>query len=695
MDDSSGHFHDSKPFRDEPSSELELRSTATPLSQERGTIEYTVEDLEAHSKVSAARKWRARCCSAAPCSCAHRRRRVVLYSSILAAVAVLIVSVTVALSVEKNRTTASTGEKALTGDQGETPSTQAGGSPSKSNSSVFYYTLPDIPLSSLDPVEDLNLYPFKRPAESSPSTRLGALRKNKKNAALPTNSWYQNLLRLGADEVPNRDHKAYTIPYMVDTAGAIPGVRIHGPRLVSTSTQVTLTVDEPYGLTLGAMGATGSTGTNQTGYTVHHATELGITLQWDAFDQSMRSTLVLGMPYVTMIYNTTSPFTVLPTIYSETDLEEAVADEVTAVDCADGSEFRVQQELQLKFLGSGQRWMVFFSRPVEMQCQGGNPTILQVINDSLATRSASSTPLIVRVALVVTGSDPTQDEVSFETDYMDLLRAHADTFPGDSTFVSYSFNSEQSDADRARVTFDWDPRSMQNGGDTISAVADNMLMYALPHHQDLLSATSMVVQHMCTNSMTGPVCLTKGPFWDLDEDLPPVGLRAPRHPDSAHLSVLAEALMEDIGYQIPANFQIGAADTYFSAKTIAKLARILLINEEVKELCSDAPTGDYATACEGIVLPSEDAFDLALDQLRQTMTVWIGNTAQAPFVYDTAWGGVVSCGCLYDGGQCTNQSPDCPAFTDPGLNFGNGFYNDHHFHYGYVLGFTRLLCFLG
>ncbi|KAJ7778604.1 glycoside hydrolase family 81 protein [Mycena maculata] len=37
--------------------------------------------------------------------------------------------------------------------------------------------------------------------------------------------------------------------------------------------------------------------------------------------------------------------------------------------------------------------------------------------------------------------------------------------------------------------------------------------------------------------------------------------------------------------------------------------------------------------------------------------------------YETAWGGVV----------------DGPGATDPNIDFGNGYYNDHHFHYGYML----------
>jgi endoglucanase Acf2 len=728
MDDSSSSkFYDSKSFRDEPSSDLRLQASNSSSELSDGSnsrsddeaieLAYTRKGRLPHFLESkwqkypsgrAAKNWccLADCNSVVPASWEIRRRRVCLYSSIVTLVVILIVAITVPVTKNKKNKTESSvsyqgeGGKKNNDDGNNTPRppsspTNTADTPDiASYSDVVYMGMPDSPFSILDPVVDLDLYPFDRPVESSPSPRLDPLRANTNNGALPTNSWYQNLLRLGADEIPGRDHKAYTIPYVIDTAGAIPGVRIHNSRLISTSTQVTLTIDEPFGLTLGGMAPTGATTTNSTGYTVHHATDLGITLQWDAFDNTMSSTLVQGMPYVTMIYDTTSSSTesVLPTIYSELDVEEVIVDDVTMFDCYEDSEFRVEQELQLKFLGSGQRWLIFFSRPVEMQCQRGSPTILQVIGDGL-TRSASATPLIVRAALVVSSSDTSVDSEAFEGDYMALLRAHSDIFPGEATRVSFSFNSDQAEPDRARIQFDWDARSMQNGGGAgvVEESIDDMIMFALPHHQDLFAAASIsVLSDMCTTSMSGPVCLTKGTIWNLDEELPPVDLRAPRHPDPAYISDLAGALMEDITYQIPENFQIGAADTYFSAKTIAKLGRILLINEEVRELCptdGSAPTaGDaYIAACEGLVLPSNDDVNSALDQLRQTMTTWIKDNQQAPFVYDPAWGGVVSCGCLYDSGVCTNQFPDCPSFTDPGLNFGNGFYNDHHFHYGYVL----------
>ena len=49
------------------------------------------------------------------------------------------------------------------------------------------------------------------------------------------------------------------------------------------------------------------------------------------------------------------------------------------------------------------------------------------------------------------------------------------------------------------------------------------------------------------------------------------------------------------------------------------------------------------------------------------MEGWLGGTNSNNLLYDSTWGGLVStCGLSDD--QC---------------DFGNGLYNDHHFHYGY------------
>lgn len=59
---------------------------------------------------------------------------------------------------------------------------------------------------------------------------------------------------------------------------------------------------------------------------------------------------------------------------------------------------------------------------------------------------------------------------------------------------------------------------------------------------------------------------------------------------------------------------------------------------------------------------------IGLDKLKPALDVFISNKQLNPLAYDTVWKGVVSTAGFRDG---------------PGADFGNTWYNDHHFHYGY------------
>ena len=46
----------------------------------------------------------------------------------------------------------------------------------------------------------------------------------------------------------------------------------------------------------------------------------------------------------------------------------------------------------------------------------------------------------------------------------------------------------------------------------------------------------------------------------------------------------------------------------------------------------------------------------------------------------------MACGCYFDPktAKCGNQvGPTCPGLNEFGSNFGHGFFQDHHFHFGY------------
>lgn len=86
------------------------------------------------------------------------------------------------------------------------------------------------PYSTVDP-SSLGFRKIYRPAESKPGPVWGAMLINS-TSPLPTNAWYQNLL-LGEN---NRDpeNKVFQVPYVIDTAGAIIGLRTHGAYVQSS-----------------------------------------------------------------------------------------------------------------------------------------------------------------------------------------------------------------------------------------------------------------------------------------------------------------------------------------------------------------------------------------------------------------------------------------------------------------------------
>ena len=400
----------------------------------------------------------------------------------------------------------------------------------------------------------------------------------------------------------------------------------------------------------------------------------------------MTSSIVRGMPYGTMIYPPTNhDDEVLPTIAFTGLLRgHPIADGKTRIKCDTGEEFLVERELQMTLDQSDFTWIAFFSQPVLVHCVGhheGGGAALQFHTDQ-----DSDEELIARVALKTNctlGRNPLYcDGYSSDSntdDYLDLLRKHADVYPGSKTSVRYEIDHE---LDSATVTLDWDVQTMS--GD---AEPGQLISFALPHQLDYLETSG----EFCHPALLGRSCLVKGSTWVLPQTLPPVSFRAARPPRPEAVPALSEALQKDFGLEVPDNYMRGAGDTYFSGKILAKAARILVIADEVKELCTK-PTGrlqlsdpTYSVACRNSTVPSiEEDTDL-LNMLRAGVEIWINGSAEAPFVYDKGWGGLVSCGCYFNGdtGSCDNKFPDCPAFSDPGLNFGNGFYNDHHFHYGY------------
>ncbi|KAL3792976.1 hypothetical protein HJC23_010989 [Cyclotella cryptica] len=619
---------------------------------------------------------------------------------------------------------------------------------SKEQQSMFegaFSAITNEPLSFKSPAE-LGIPVFHdRPDFSLPGSVFGSVQKGPQvGMPLPTNEWYLNLI-VGLNESPGEngqyenfageENRVFCIPYIVDTVGTVVGIRLHYPNVVSYGTVVQSVFVSWHGLTLG----TADEGFTRR-YQVDEGTlpsKLGIGIRWEKNAQSqyfIRSRILRGMPYGTMEYSPGVQSVIasevapkLPLIDGSKELGCGTLDPHNnqVLEAADG--IVAKRDIELYFPESDFTWLVFFSKPVHVRCflnpnkvagtvsmppgsilAKDNRNAFQLTLDPIHDHSTDTDePLIVRVALANNCTFGTnvnfcsENRARDQSDFKSILREHAGVYPTSPT-VKYSFSNpeggltpETPDSKIAYLFFDW------NAKDFTSKASKELIMFALPHHVDILRrldglSSNEIIGH-CKRTLHGNTCLVKGGLWAMEEVLGGLpSFVSPRPANHRAIPALAEALSKDILYALPDNYMRGAGDTYFSGKMLAKLGRVIVIAQELRGLAEtpDYDMPDTSTAsgkelfqiiqsCKNEALPTEEEVVNAIDRLKQGVEVWLNGTSLAPLTYDNSWGGIVSCGCWFNGEDCDNSYPNCPSYTDPGLNFGQGFYNDHHFHYGY------------
>jgi endo-1,3(4)-beta-glucanase len=74
-------------------------------------------------------------------------------------------------------------------------------------------------------------------------------------------------------------------------------------------------------------------------------------------------------------------------------------------------------------------------------------------------------------------------------------------------------------------------------------------------------------------------------------------------------------------------------------------------------------------------LGRSDLVTPVIDYLEASFSYWFESSSTTLPAYETAWGGVIDKG----------------GATDVNVDFGNGYYNDHHFHYGYFLSIAAVI----
>ena len=248
-----------------------------------------------------------------------------------------------------------------------------------------------------------------------------------------------------------------------------------------------------------------------------------------------------------------------------------------------------------------------------------------------------------------------------KSEYMHLLRRHSSTFTKES-FISFETNDEVME-----TIIDFNAMDFTKKG---GRAGQELLTFCLVNHRQTMLHTALssnrVIYEYCMPTLHGLACPIVGSIWRMRENLLPVSFYAEKPMDASRRADIYNAILQDLAYTLPENYVIGAGDTYFSGKMLAKLARIILIAQEFGGI--DPP----------LMLQAQK-------NLQNSIKVWLDGTAMAPMIYDDTWKGLINCGCNYNlnATLCTNKFPECPSMTNTGMNFGNGFYNDHHFHYGY------------
>lgn len=198
--------------------------------------------------------------------------------------------------------------------------------------------------------------------------------------------------------------------------------------------------------------------------------------------------------------------------------------------------------------------------------------------------------------------------------------------------------------DQGSYTLSW----QKQGG------SNPLLMFALPHHVqsfDAVTASARTTIQLNT-TVKGTATAVIGDSWTMQETLPTDMQFAPWSPSRGNVTTLSAAAQQQIN-SIAAlelnqdfNAQTNLSSMYFSGKGLAKFAFIVFTAHDIAHNASLATAG--------------------LMKLKNAFAVFVNNQQTYPLVYDDSWKGVVS----------------TAGYNDSGADFGNTYYNDHHFHYG-------------
>ncbi|KAK7546334.1 endo-1,3-beta-glucanase Engl1 [Phyllosticta citricarpa] len=183
-----------------------------------------------------------------------------------------------------------------------------------------------------------------------------------------------------------------------------------------------------------------------------------------------------------------------------------------------------------------------------------------------------------------------------------------------------------------------------------------LLMFALPHHVasfDSATAGCKTDITLVTTTKGNATAVVKDSWTMVESNLPVCMDFAPWSPEKGSInsvsaqvqSKVVRAAQSELAQNMTSQTYINSM--YFSGKAFAKFASIIWATNQLG--------GNTTLAASGLKL------------LEAEFAKFVSNNQIYPLNYDPTWKGVVS----------------SAGYKDSGADFGNTYYNDHHFHYGY------------
>jgi len=532
------------------------------------------------------------------------------------------------------------------------------------------------------PPKDLGVLVVKRSAEQAPAPERwvaaeGAPDLESGSLARPTNAWWTNfVLGQGASEMENGN--GFAIPFILWPHKQ--GVSACLPFVLAQANQIENGFDSTITfVTLGAADV-------PVGHRVARHDPLSVSLQWGngtAKDtrQAPRLTvpIVRGSPYLTMEYESATPFFDSP---QQLDPQAGFSVDGMPASCPGTHTGR---KFEVVLVQSDETWSIWSSQNVTVGCQTDGALLKAKSPITGVWRAAvTNNCTFGRSAFHCRKSPPADPEPAR---YAEVLEEHRLTYPVGAEIDMHA------KGDDAAVRIHWMTKRMPSDEPAVNRLPQPpLLMAAMEHHRTLglCSGGGSELKHLpgvFHRNINGALSLVAANEWLLPYALLPISWHSAHGIADLHRAALITALQEDSNWEVPQNYVTGAGDPYNAGKMLSRLGVLALIAEELGE--------------------KEITSKLA-KHLTSLVETYASGNAQNKFVYDGSWGGYISCGCLYDDcrpkgcnpngappgtcmcspdqAYCKNEAPPggvCPTTTDPGLDFGNGFYNDHHFHWGY------------